>query len=197
MINSYLLGRGSFPADLLYWSADATRVPVALHRFVLENLVEANRLVQPGALSPAGVAIDIGKVEVPCYVLSTIEDRMSPGQSTCRGARVLAGPVRFVLGGAGHVTGLINPPTADRHGYWTNDAPLGSAEDFLGGATRHPGSWWTDWRQWLLAQADGSTRVPARTPGDGPLEAIEEAPGRYVAGQGEQPGSGRSAANGP
>lgn len=197
VINSYLLGRGSFPADLLYWSADATRVPVALHRFVLENLVEANRLVQPGGLSLAGSTIDIGRVKIPCYFLSTIEDRMSPWQSSYLAARVLGGQVRFVLGGAGHVTGLVNPPSANRHGYWINTALPGSADDFLGGATRHPGSWWTDWRQWLLAQADGSTRVPARTPGDGPLEAIEEAPGRYVAGQGEQPGSGRSAANGP
>lgn len=197
VINSYLLGRGSFPADLLYWSADATRVPVALHRFVLENLVEANRLVQPGGLSLAGSTIDIGRVKIPCYFLSTIEDRMSPWQSSYLAARVLGGQVRFVLGGAGHVTGLVNPPSANRDGYWINTALPGSADDFLGGATRHPGSWWTDWRQWLLAQAGDSARVLARTPGAGPLEVIEEAPGRYAAGQIRPPGPGLATANGP
>ena len=197
VINSYLLGRGSFPADLLYWSADATRVPVALHRFVLENLVEANRLVQPGGLSLAGSTIDIGRVKIPCYFLSTIEDRMSPWQSSYLAARVLGGQVRFVLGGAGHVTGLVNPPAANRHGYWINTALPGSTDDFLGGATRHPGSWWTDWRQWLLAQAGDSARVLARTPGAGPLEVIEEAPGRYAAGQIRPPGPGLATANGP
>ena len=197
VINSYLLGRGSFPADLLYWSADATRVPVALHRFVLENLVQANRLVQPGGLSLAGSAIDIGRVKIPCYFLSTIEDRMSPWQSSYLAARVLGGQVRFVLGGAGHVTGLVNPPAANRRGYWINTALPGSADDFLGGATRHPGSWWADWRQWLLAQAGDSARVLARTPGAGPLEVIEEAPGRYAAGQIRPPGPGLATAHGP
>jgi polyhydroxyalkanoate synthase subunit PhaC len=42
----------------------------------------------------------------------------------------------------------------------------------------HPGSWWPAWNGWL-AEISGK-QVRARKPGDGPLAAIEDAPGSYV-----------------
>ena len=176
VVGNYLLARDSVPADLLYWNADPTRVPAALHRFCLEQLFEAGR--EAGGLSLAGVRIDIAGVRVPCYFLATIEDRISPWRSSYIGARLPSGPTRFVLGAAGHVTGVINPPAAGRHGYWTHPAPPERADDFLSGASRHPGSWWSDWQRWLLTHMDG--QVPARTPGEGALAVIEDAPGSYV-----------------
>ncbi|MCB1943590.1 MAG: class I poly(R)-hydroxyalkanoic acid synthase, partial [Candidatus Accumulibacter sp.] len=104
------------------------------------------------------------------------------------GARLAQGPVRFVLGGSGHVAGTVNPPAARRYDYWTNESLPELADEFLSGATRHPGSWWTDWLQWLLAQPEGNTLVAARQPGDHALQVIEDAPGSYAARRGEQAG---------
>jgi polyhydroxyalkanoate synthase len=47
------------------------------------------------------------------------------------------------------------------------------------GATKHEGSWWPEWQQWLVAQ-NGGEQVPARNPGQNGLPAIEDAPGSYV-----------------
>jgi polyhydroxyalkanoate synthase len=86
--------------------------------------------------------------------------------------------VRFVLGGSGHIAGSVNPPAANKYGYWTNEKFAVSPQDWLGHATQHPGSWWNDWAQWIAHYAGDKTA--AREPGTGRLKAIEEAPGSYV-----------------
>ena len=188
VMNNYLLGRRRFPTDLQHWNVDAARVPAALHRFCVDNFYRANRLLLPGGISLAGVAIDLASVKLPCYFLATLEDHVSPWKSVYRGARLAQGPARFVLGGSGHVAGTVNPPAARRYDYWTNESLPELADEFLSGATRHPGSWWTDWLQWLLAQPEGNTLVAARQPGDRALQVIEDAPGSYAARRGAQAG---------
>jgi len=53
-----------------------------------------------------------------------------------------------------------------------------TADEWLQGSTPHEGSWWSDWAQWV-ADYNGK-QVAARQPGDGKLQPIEDAPGRYV-----------------
>jgi polyhydroxyalkanoate synthase len=86
--------------------------------------------------------------------------------------------VRFVLGGSGHIAGVINPPSRQKYGYWTCNEPAASAEDWFAGATPHAGSWWPDWAAWLAAHGGG--RVRARDPATGGLAPLADAPGRYV-----------------
>jgi polyhydroxyalkanoate synthase len=180
VINNYLMGKEPFPFDLLYWNSDSTRMPASMHSFYLRNMYLHNRLREPGGVTLGGVPIDLTKVTVPSYFISTVEDHIAPWKSTYLGAKVLGGPVRFVLGGSGHIAGIVNPPAANKYGYWTNDALPGSPEEFQQGAVQHQGSWWNDWQVWIAA-LNGDDRVPARTPGDGKLKAIEDAPGSYVA----------------
>lgn len=181
VVNNYLLGKDPFPFDLLFWNSDSTRMPYAMHSFYLRNMYMANKLKDPGGITIAGVPIDISKIKVPAYFISTIEDHIAPWKSTYLGARRFSGPVRFVLGGSGHIAGIVNPPVANKYFYWTHPGEHlpETSEDFLAGAEQHPGSWWTDWNQWLVAQGDGKM-VPARKPGDGQLKALEDAPGSYV-----------------
>jgi polyhydroxyalkanoate synthase len=178
VVNNYLLGRDPFPFDLLYWNSDSTRMPAAMHSYYLRNMYLKNLLREPGKLSLAGVPIDVRRIEVPAYFISTIEDHIAPWKSTYAGARLLQGPVRFVLGGSGHIAGIINPPRANKYCYWTNEARPESADEWLKGATQHAGSWWTDWATWIAGRSGGKT--PARIPGKGALKAIEDAPGSYV-----------------
>jgi polyhydroxyalkanoate synthase subunit PhaC len=80
---------------------------------------------------------------------------------------------------------VMNPPGSGKYQYWTNEAAASSLEEFIAGAKETPGSWWGDWLAWLTAPnpARAPGKVPAkgaRLPGKGKLEAIEDAPGRYV-----------------
>ena len=91
------------------------------------------------------------------------------------------GDTTFVLAGSGHIAGVVNPPAANKYQYWTGDSDAASLEDFVEGATEHPGSWWPHWLEWLEARADA--KVPAkgkRRPGAKGDKVIEDAPGRYV-----------------
>jgi polyhydroxyalkanoate synthase subunit PhaC len=178
VINNYLLGRDPFPFDLLYWNSDSTRMPAAMHAFYLRNMYIKNLLAKPGGIELCGVPIDLSKIRVPLYFASTVEDHIAPWRSTYAGAKLFSGPVRFVLGGSGHIAGIVNPPGANKYSYWTNPKLPDAAEQWLKGASQHPGSWWPDWAGWVAQP--GGDKVPARVPGKGKLKVIEDAPGAYA-----------------
>ncbi|KKC26629.1 PHA/PHB synthase family protein [Sphingomonas sp. SRS2] len=181
VVQNYLLGE-EYPAfDLLYWNGDTTNLPAKWHSAYLSDLYRDNKLVEPGALTIDGVPIDLRRIATPAYVQAGREDHIAPGRSVWKLTEHLAGPVRFVLAGSGHIAGVVNPPSANKYQYWTSDQPADSLEAFEAVARETKGSWWPDWRLWL--EGLGSKAVPvkgARLPGQGKLAAIEDAPGRYV-----------------
>ena len=178
VVNNYLMGNDPFPFDLLYWNSDSTRMPAAMHSFYLRNMYQSNLLAEPGGITLAGQKIDLGLITVPAYFISTREDHIAPWRSTYRGTQLLSGPVRFVLAASGHIAGVVNPPEGGKYGHWINDALPETAELWLEGATEMAGSWWPDWQRWITAL--NNEHVPTRTPGEGKLPALEEAPGSYV-----------------
>ena len=178
VVNNYLLGRDPFPFDLLYWNSDSTRMPAAMHSFYLRNMYIKNLLAQPGGIHIGGVSIDLGRVKTPLYFVSAIEDHIAPWRSTYAGAKLFGGPVRFVLGGSGHIAGIVNPPAANKYSYWTQPKLPRQADQWLKAASQHPGSWWPDWAGWVSQY--GGDKVPARIPGKGGLKALEDAPGSYA-----------------
>ncbi|HEX2826547.1 MAG TPA: class I poly(R)-hydroxyalkanoic acid synthase [Burkholderiales bacterium] len=187
VVNNYLLGRDPFPFDLLYWNSDSTRMPAAMHSFYLRNMYLENKLARGGIVMNE-TPIDMKAVDVPTYFISTVEDHIAPWKSTYIGARLFRGSVRFVLGGSGHIAGIINPPAANKYGYWTNDGSLPEdPEAWLAGACQQPGSWWTDWSRWIASHA--GPKVPARVPGDHELPVLEDAPGSYVTLRADAPGA--------
>ena len=124
VVNNYLMGREPIAFDLLYWNADSTRMPHMMHSFYLRNMYQKNLLVQPGGIVLKGIPIDLGRIALPCYFLSTKEDHIAPWRSTYRGSLRFGGAVKFVLGGSGHIAGVINPPSSAKYGYWTQpEAP--------------------------------------------------------------------------
>jgi polyhydroxyalkanoate synthase len=180
VINNYLLGKDPFPFDLLYWNSDSTRMPARMHSFYLRNMYLKNLLGVPGGITLAGVPIDLSRVRLPAYFISTVEDHIAPWKTTYRGARTLGGPVRFVLGGSGHIAGIVNPPAAKKYHYWTNESLPDTAEEWFDTATQRPGSWWEDWQAWIDARNADAPKLPARTPGDHALRVLEDAPGSYA-----------------
>jgi polyhydroxyalkanoate synthase len=178
VVSNYLLGKEPFPFDLLYWNSDSTRMPAAMHSYYLRNMYLENNLAKPGGITLRGVPIDLRKVDIPTYMISCKEDHIAPWTSTYEGTKLFSGPVHFTLSGSGHIAGIVNPPAANKYGYWTNDKNPASTEKWLKTAKQHDGSWWTDWAAWLAPQSGPS--VPARVPGEGPVKAIEDTPGSYV-----------------
>jgi len=178
VVNNYLLGQEPFPFDLLYWNDDSTRMPARMHSFYLRRMYQDNDLVKPGAIELLGEKIDLRKIKVPSYLISTREDHIAPWKSTYRATQIYSGPVRFVLAASGHIAGIVNPPESGKYSHWVNENLPPDPEEWFRGATELAGSWWPDWQRWVTALSN--ERVPARIPGTGGLPALEDAPGSYV-----------------
>mgnify|MGYP003575591947 CR=1 FL=1 len=177
VVSHYLLDREAPPSDILYWFADGAHIPRAFLLSYAQQLLRDNLLKVPGGIVLDGVPLDLGAVKTPLLAISLKEDHVSAWTATYDGARLFGGPVTFLLGGSGHNAGVINPPSANKHGFWTSDALPETAEEWFAGATRQEGSWWPHWQARL---AKGQKKVPAREPGAGDLDVIEPAPGSYV-----------------
>ncbi len=178
VVNNYLLGKDPFPFDLLYWNSDSTRMPAAMHSFYLRKMYQENLLREPGGISFANVPIDLSRIDIPVYILSTKEDHIAPWRATYQATQIYTGPVRFVLAGSGHIAGVVNPPSAGKYGYWIGEDCPADPEAWLAGAIKHEGSWWPDWMAWIASRSAGE--APARAPGSDEAAIIEAAPGSYV-----------------
>jgi len=176
-VNNYLMGKEPRPFDLLFWNADQTRMPKALHLSYLRRFYGKNELAK-GEMVLDGVKLDLKKVKTPIYVQSSKEDHIAPYRSVYKGARLFGGPVNFMMAGSGHIAGVINHPDAKKYQHWTNPALPPTVEEWMAGAVEHPGSWWPNWAEWLKARS--GAQVAARDPARGPLPPIEDAPGSYV-----------------
>ena len=173
VVQHYLLAQPAPPSDLLTWFEDGTRIPAAFLKSYNRDLLLNNRLKEPAGFKVGDVAIDLAAITAPMLVIALKEDHVSAWSAVYDGARLLGAD--FILGGSGHNAGVINPPAANKHGYWTGDARPAAAEDWLAGATRHEKSWWPDWTGWLARHGGGKT-VPARAIKHG----LEPAPGHYA-----------------
>lgn len=178
VVNNYLLGKDPVPFDLLFWNSDATRMPAKMHSYYLRNMYIHNKLREPKGLTIAGRSIDLSSVTTPCYFISAKDDHIAPWKSTFAGAKLFGGKVRFVLGGSGHIAGIVNPPVANKYCFWANDELTHEAESWLQNADRFDGSWWSDWSVWISSQ--GSRTVNARKIRNNRTNPFEDAPGSYA-----------------
>ena len=181
-INSYLMGNKPSAFDLLYWNDDGTRMVPAAHGFYLHNTYLENNLVKPGKISLLDQPIDLRRIRKDIYTIGAERDHIVPWSSAWRIAQLTSAKTRFVLAASGHIAGMINPPSAGKGGYWTDEtgdaAAAGTAAAWLAGAKKHEGSWWGDWIKWLEARS--GKRMPAAAVGSAAYPPIQDAPGSYV-----------------
>jgi polyhydroxyalkanoate synthase subunit PhaC len=177
-VNNYLLGRDPPAFDILYWNADTTNLPAALHRDFIELSLE-NSLIHPGRLKACGTPIDLSKITVDTYLIAGIADHITPWQNCYRSTQLLGSDPRFVLSTSGHIAAMVNPPGNERASYQTGDENPASAEEWLQAAVKRPGTWWEDWLQWLAERSGEEKKAPRELGGPG-FPPLEPAPGTYV-----------------
>src|SRR6201995_847777 len=147
-VNNYLMGKDPRPFDLLFWNSDQTRMPKTLHINYLRDFYRDNKLAK-GELVLVGERLDLSKVKTPLYIQSSKEDHIAPYRSIYHRAKLFGGPVNYMMAGSGHIAGVINHPDAKKYQHWINTSLPDKVEDWIAGATEHPGSWWPNWAIWL------------------------------------------------
>jgi polyhydroxyalkanoate synthase subunit PhaC len=172
------LGRAPSAFDILHWNADSTRLPARMLTDFLRGIYMENSLVKPGRLDLAGRHIDLRKIRTPCYFLSTLEDHIAPWKATYPATQILGGATQYVLGGSGHIAGVINPPSKKKYGYCTADGYADCSDEWLEHAERHEGSWWPHCANWLARY--GGEMAEAGQPGSNVFPPLEDVPGQYV-----------------
>jgi len=178
-VDHYLLDREAPPSDLLFWFEDGSHIPEAFLTSYNRKLLLNNHLSDPGKVELLGEKLDLAKITSPVMAIGLRDDHVSAWEAVYFGTRFFGGPVEFILGGSGHNAGVINPPSANKHGFWTSDKLADTADGWFAGATRNEGSWWPYWSAWLKAK-DGNGDVPARALGSKDYPVIEAAPGRFI-----------------
>jgi polyhydroxyalkanoate synthase len=111
------------------------------------------------------------------YVAAMVQDHIVPWKAAWRMTQLVGGSAHFTLGGSGHVAGIV-APRSQAKGYWTDNKPASTADEWLEGATFHQGSWWVDWARWLKARSGELVAPPFM--GSQTYPPLVPAPGTYV-----------------
>jgi polyhydroxyalkanoate synthase len=177
-VNNYLMGQDPPVFDILSWNADGTNLPAALHLQFLD-IFETNTLCQPGAIKVLDTPVDLTSIKVPTFATGAITDHLTPWKGCYRTTQRLSGPMTFVLSNSGHIQSLVNPPGNPKASYYTGQPPGQDADEWLATATRHTGSWWQEWADWITPHS-GAQRPAPQSAGSPTYEATTAAPGDYV-----------------
>ncbi|WP_435829696.1 PHA/PHB synthase family protein [Nocardia neocaledoniensis] len=177
-VNNYLQGRTPPRFDILYWNADTTRMPAALHRdFLLAAL--HNKLANAGAVTVLGTPIDLNEITVDSYVVAGSADHICPWTNCYRSAQLLGGKVRFVLSTNGHIAALVNPPGNRKSNYQVSEDLSVDATEWRAAAPTAQGSWWPDYAAWL-GDRSGGDKPASAVLGNTEFRPLGVAPGTYV-----------------
>ena len=175
-VNNYLQGKPPPPFDILYWNADTTRMPAALHRNFIE-IAMSNALTKPGAASMLGSPVDLSTIDVDSYVVAGIDDHISPWPSAYRATQLLGSSnIRFVLSNSGHIAAMVNPPSNPKATYRLAPGNPPDHREWLAQAETVQGSWWPDYTAWL-ADRSGDMKQAPRTLGSAKFRPLGPAPG--------------------
>ena len=131
-IKHYLRGQSPVPFDILYWNSDATNMPATMHSEYLRWMYLHNDLIKPNQIKLNKTPIDVSQIDVPTFFVSTKKDHIAPWETTYTGFKKMGGPKRFLLGGSGHIAGIINPPENNKYSYYTNSAAPDTPEKMAG-----------------------------------------------------------------
>ena len=174
-IKSYMLGEAPPAFDLLYWNGDGTNLPAKMAVEYLRGLCQNDGFAK-GDFKVFGKKVKLSDVKIPLCAIACETDHIAHWKGSFNGIKQMGSKDKtFILSQSGHIAGIINPPTKDKYGHYTSDAPVaGEPEAWLKTATFTKGSWWPRWGAWLAGNS--GPMVKARVP----VDSLCAAPGTYV-----------------
>ncbi|TWB96262.1 polyhydroxyalkanoate synthase [Bradyrhizobium macuxiense] len=177
-VNNYLLGNQPPAFDILYWNADTTRLPAALHGDYLD-LYFSNPFVNAGKLTLNDKTIDMSKVKADSYVVAGVTDHITPWKGVYKTAQIMGEGTTFVLSNSGHLQSLLNPPSNPKASFMIGPVSADKPDAFMASAEKRKGSWWLDWRDWLQPRSGDEISAPTSL-GSARHPPLTKAPGTYV-----------------
>lgn len=178
-INNYLMGQPPPKSDMLYWNGDSTRLPEAMCSFYLREFYVNNNFAKDGIMV-GGRRVRPGNIRQPAYIVGAKQDHISPWKGTYKTCGMVKCPVRYALSSEGHITGIVNPPTArSKKKIWVGTAGNGLSPDaWVDTQEEVRGSWWADWIEWMRARS--LPEGPPPDMGGASYPVLGPAPGSYV-----------------
>ena len=177
-IKSYMMGKAPPAFDLLYWNGDGTNLPAKMSVEYLRGLCQNDKFATEG-FEIAGEMVKLKDVTVPLCAIACETDHIAAWKSSYAGiAKMGSKDKTFILSESGHIAGIINPPSKNKYGHYTNPELGLTADDWKDSADKHEGSWWPRWDAWLSKKS--GKKVAARTPGNDDFPVLGPAPGTYV-----------------
>ena len=178
-MREYLMGEREQRNDLMAWNADTTRMPARMHHEYLSSLYLNNALAI-GRYIVQGRAISLADIRVPVFMVGTERDHVSPWRSVYKLHNLCSAEMSFVLTTGGHNAGIVSEPGHAGRSYRIGLRPDRGAwvdpDSWMLQATRHEGSWWPAWQEWLVERSSprhAARPIPKRA-------ALCDAPGEYV-----------------
>jgi polyhydroxyalkanoate synthase len=189
IIRQYLMGERAPMTDLMAWNSDPTRMPYRMHseylrKLFLNNDLAAGRYRVADTCCKGGL-LSLDGIQTPLFVVSTTTDHIAPWKSVYKIIWLANAETTFVLTTGGHNAGIVAPPDGDgrefRIARKTREEPALDPDTWYEHASRHEGSWWPSWADYLEQHSTLSQRpVPPIGPRGGGYPPIADAPGIYV-----------------
>ncbi|PUB16223.1 PHA/PHB synthase family protein [Yoonia sediminilitoris] len=177
-IKSYMMGKAPPAFDLLYWNGDGTNLPAKMAVEYLRGLCQDDRFATDG-FEVCGTTLHLKDVTVPLCAIACETDHIAAWKSSYNGVQKMGSKDKtFILSESGHIAGIVNPPTKNKYGHYTNPEMGLTADDWFDAAEKHAGSWWPRWDSWLAGKS--GKKVEARQPGGEDSPVLCPAPGTYV-----------------
>ncbi len=177
-IRNYMLGEAPPAFDLLFWNGDGTNLPARMAVEYLRWICQDDQIAR-GRISICGETLSLADVTMPVFAVACEGDHIAPWKGCFNGFRQYGSKDKtFVVSESGHIAGIVNPPTKEKYGHYTNDGAMEQSDAWLKEAAYHKGSWWPRWLDWMSKRA--GKKVAARQIGESGFPELDPAPGTYV-----------------
>ena len=177
-IKSYMMGEAPPAFDLLFWNGDGANLPGKMSVQYLRSLCQSNDFAEDG-FELMGETLMLKDVDVPICSIACETDHIAAWKSCYRGVQQMGSRSKtFIVTQSGHIAGIVNPPSRNKYGHYTNDDMKLGPNEWFDQAKFTEGSWWPRWESWLKKRS--GKQIAALQPGDSSHPALCDAPGTYV-----------------
>lgn len=177
-IKSYMMGEAPPAFDLLYWNGDGANLPGKMAVQYLRGLCQSNDFAE-GGFELMGETLSLKDVDTPLCSIACETDHIAAWKDCYRGVQQMGSKSKtFIVSQSGHIAGIVNPPSKDKYGHFTNTDMSLAPSAWFEGAEFTKGSWWPRWESWIKARS--GKKIAALQPGDSEHPVLGDAPGTYV-----------------